>query len=464
MSGNTVVAGQPHGAAHRHPHRRRQPRRRHAADRARQQAVGLGRRHRDRRRRRARAVHEPLLAGPRRARGQDPAARAERQPGGGQPVHRAAARAAGGLCTRLPQPVPDELRRPDRPPVGRRRGTEHARGDRHRPVRRATTRGRAARARCPPGCMQAGDVAPVFEYPRSGPGVAGQSITGGAFLSRSFGFVGGQYVFGDYVASKLWIAAPNAARDDIGTPDGLRRPTRAAPWTSSPGPTRRSTGSRSTPARCAAWSPTTCAPAGRDARPGRRSCPPTSSAPRSNRTHGPALAFPSCNPPVPRSAQLTVGTPDANGARRQLRRPRPLRRDRRRPRYSGRRGRRRPARHHRRRPPPERPRRLHRPAAGQRRAADHRPGQRRLRGLARSERRRTARSRGRCRAPPRPTRRSARPARSPPRPTRSRPAWSRRACGPMWQLGQVQVFDGGSGRHGVDHAQHAVRRQGVFVP
>ncbi len=32
-----------------------------------------------------------------------------------------------------------------------------------------------------------------------------------------------------------------------------------------------------------------------------------------NRTHGPPLAFPSCNPPVPESDYLTVGTPDANG-------------------------------------------------------------------------------------------------------------------------------------------------------
>jgi hypothetical protein len=33
-----------------------------------------------------------------------------------------------------------------------------------------------------------------------------------------------------------------------------------------------------------------------------------------NRTHGPPLAFPSCNPPVQASSFLTVGTPDANGA------------------------------------------------------------------------------------------------------------------------------------------------------
>jgi hypothetical protein len=32
-----------------------------------------------------------------------------------------------------------------------------------------------------------------------------------------------------------------------------------------------------------------------------------------NRTHGPPLAFASCNPPAPTSAQATVGTPDAFG-------------------------------------------------------------------------------------------------------------------------------------------------------
>jgi hypothetical protein len=33
-----------------------------------------------------------------------------------------------------------------------------------------------------------------------------------------------------------------------------------------------------------------------------------------NRTHGPPLAFPSCNPPVATSTSLTIGSPDANGA------------------------------------------------------------------------------------------------------------------------------------------------------
>src|SRR5687768_3613765 len=31
-----------------------------------------------------------------------------------------------------------------------------------------------------------------------------------------------------------------------------------------------------------------------------------------NRTHGPPLAFPSCNPPVQSSNSLTIGSPDAN--------------------------------------------------------------------------------------------------------------------------------------------------------
>ena len=34
----------------------------------------------------------------------------------------------------------------------------------------------------------------------------------------------------------------------------------------------------------------------------------------SNRTHGPPLAHPACNPPVLESGQLTIGSPDANGA------------------------------------------------------------------------------------------------------------------------------------------------------
>ena len=45
-----------------------------------------------------------------------------------------------------------------------------------------------------------------------------------------------------------------------------------------------------------------------------------------DRTHGPPLAFPSCASPAQTSGNLTVGTPDANGARRELQRLRALRR------------------------------------------------------------------------------------------------------------------------------------------
>ena len=42
--------------------------------------------------------------------------------------------------------------------------------------------------------------------------------------------------------------------------------------------------------------------------------PASGSCTAPNRTHGPPLAFPSCNPPSQASSHLTVGTPDANGA------------------------------------------------------------------------------------------------------------------------------------------------------
>ena len=42
---------------------------------------------------------------------------------------------------------------------------------------------------------------------------------------------------------------------------------------------------------------------------------PTGRAAAPNRTHGPPLAFPSCNPPVvSQSSSVTIGSPDANGS------------------------------------------------------------------------------------------------------------------------------------------------------
>lgn len=154
-------------------------------------------------------------------------------------------------------------------------------------------------------------IDPVFEYPHSGTGVVGRSVTGGAFATQSFGQLGGQYFFGDFIADKLWVAAPNAARDDIATPSdfvtGAGRPVdivfgpdEALYWVAiATGEVRRVVPGYPRP---------------KGASPLRVSLVPAYQPCASpNRTHGPPLAFGSCNPPAEQSAQLTVGTPDANG-------------------------------------------------------------------------------------------------------------------------------------------------------
>jgi glucose/arabinose dehydrogenase len=163
----------------------------------------------------------------------------------------------------------------------------------------------------PGGCQQPGDVDPVFEYPHSGTGALGRSITGGAFLSPSFGFIGGQYVFGDYTASKLYLSDPNAARDDIAAPvdfvtaasgpvDIVTGPDEALYWVAiNSGEVRKIVPNYPRP---------------KGATPVRASLVPAfQQCASANRTHGPPLAYGSCNPPALRSGQLTVGTPDANG-------------------------------------------------------------------------------------------------------------------------------------------------------
>ena len=154
-------------------------------------------------------------------------------------------------------------------------------------------------------------IDPVFEYTHSGAGGLGNSVTGGAFATTSFGQLGGQYFFGDFTASKLFVAAPNAARDDIGTPaefvtnaggpvDIVFGPDEALYWVAiNSGQVRRVV-------------PGYPRPAG--ATPIRASLVPAYQACASpDRMHGPPLAFGSCNPPVEHSQQLTIGTPDANG-------------------------------------------------------------------------------------------------------------------------------------------------------
>jgi hypothetical protein len=154
-------------------------------------------------------------------------------------------------------------------------------------------------------------VDPVFEYPRTGTGVVGRSVTGGAFAT-SFGQLGGRYFFGDFVASKIWVATLNAARDDIaatadfitnadGPVDIVFGPDEALYYVAinagqvrrvAPGYPRPMSAPRVRASLVPAYQP--CAVP--------------------NRTHGPPLAFGSCNPPVEQSTQLTVGTPDSNAA------------------------------------------------------------------------------------------------------------------------------------------------------
>ena len=168
----------------------------------------------------------------------------------------------------------------------------------------------------PAGCQASATpgpvVDPIFEYPHSGTGVSGRSVTGGAFSSRSFGAAGDQYIFADYIASTLWRAAPTAARDDIGTPvefvtnangpvDIVAGPDDAMYWVAiNTGEVRRIVPNYARP---------------KGATPVRASLVPAYQPCTSpDRTHGPPLAFGSCNPPALRSGQLTIGTADANGA------------------------------------------------------------------------------------------------------------------------------------------------------
>ncbi|HZO59651.1 MAG TPA: PQQ-dependent sugar dehydrogenase [Solirubrobacterales bacterium] len=164
----------------------------------------------------------------------------------------------------------------------------------------------------PAGCQEPGDIPPVFEYPHSGATSLGSVVTGGDFLPDSFGAVGGQYVFGDYGDSMLYIAAPNAARTDIGTPaalvtnaggpvDIVSGPDNALYWVAlNTGEVRKLVAGYPRPQTAQSVRVSLV--------PAFQQC----TAP--DLVHGPPLGFGSCGLPVQRSAQLTIGTPDVNGA------------------------------------------------------------------------------------------------------------------------------------------------------
>jgi glucose/arabinose dehydrogenase len=160
----------------------------------------------------------------------------------------------------------------------------------------------------PAGCMHAGDVAPIYEYGRS----VGTTIIAGAFAPASFGSLGGQYVFADFGVSTIWSATPTPAHDDIGPPvnfvtaaqgpvDIVFGPDGAMYYAAlNAGTVRKVTPNYARP---------------KGATPVRASLVPAYVACTSaNRTHGAPLAYGSCAPPAQQSSFLTMGTSDANGA------------------------------------------------------------------------------------------------------------------------------------------------------
>jgi glucose/arabinose dehydrogenase len=159
----------------------------------------------------------------------------------------------------------------------------------------------------PAGCMHPGDVAPIYDYPRS----VGATVIAGAFAPAGFGSFGGQYFFGDYIAGVIFSAATTPAHDDIGVPanfvtsaegpvDIVFGPDTALYYVAiNAGAVRKVTPNHPRP---------------KGASPLRVPLVPAYTACTSaNRNHGAPLAFGSCTPPARQSGFLTVGTPDSNG-------------------------------------------------------------------------------------------------------------------------------------------------------
>jgi hypothetical protein len=166
----------------------------------------------------------------------------------------------------------------------------------------------------PAGCQALASpgpvIDPVFEYPHAGAGALGRTVIGGAFATSGFAGFSGHYFFGDYIASKLYRAVPNAARDDIGTPTDF--------VTNADGPVDIVFGPDGTLYYVAINSGEVRRivpgyPRPRGATPLKASLVPAYTACKSpNRTHGPPLAYGSCSPPAAQSGELTIGSPDAN--------------------------------------------------------------------------------------------------------------------------------------------------------
>ena len=165
----------------------------------------------------------------------------------------------------------------------------------------------------PSGCMVAGDVAPTFEYGHSGPGVSGRAVIGGAVAGKSFGAFPDQYYFADNTSSKIWRAPLNGTRDGFSATPSDFVTSAAGPSDLIFGPDGNMYYVAINVGEVRRITPNYARPQG--ATPLYTPLVPAQVACGSpNRTHGGGLSYPSCNPPAQTSSSLTVGTPDANGA------------------------------------------------------------------------------------------------------------------------------------------------------
>ena len=134
-----------------------------------------------------RGVDQSVLAGPERAQGQDPAPRAGRQPGR-RATRSSARRASGRRCTRSGSATRSGWASTPRPAASGRATSARARSRRSTSCSpAATTPGRAARARCPPAASSRATSTRCSSTRTRAAARLGRSVTGGAFVSRSFG-------------------------------------------------------------------------------------------------------------------------------------------------------------------------------------------------------------------------------------------------------------------------------------
>ena len=171
------------------------------------------------------------------------------------------------------------------------------------------------------GAPPSGMTNPIHAYSHEPSGC--YAITGGAFVPSGIwpSAYDDDYLYADLVCGKIFRLAPRAGGGWTSSEwaTGLESPITMtfgpagsgyalyyATWAGTGHQVRRIT---YTGADRAGY------PRPKGASPLRVSLAPAYSACTSpNRTHGPPLAHPACNPPAQVSQQLTVGTPDANGA------------------------------------------------------------------------------------------------------------------------------------------------------